>query len=191
METPGQSAPQGVLANSQATAPLTTAPHPNWSVRFAEPFTLPSLFPRTSTPARPRTMAQGMELDPTPPTSLENSTVSVEQVSAEQAAAPAGPTPTELAPAQPAPSQAVPSEPAAVAAPVDASTSENGITASRLRPRRAKTPASTTAAASSQPASPRRRARQPSRAASRKKTTRRGAALATIQAQPQPPAEGA
>ncbi|KAK1247994.1 hypothetical protein MKX07_000882 [Trichoderma sp. CBMAI-0711] len=184
-------APQGVLANSQATAPQTTAPHPNWSVRFAEPFTLPSLFPRTSTPARPRTMAQDMELDPTPPTSLENSTVSVEQVSAEQAAAPAGPTPTELAPVQPAPSQAVPSEPAAVTAPVDASISENGITASRLRPRRAKTPASTTAAASSQPASPRRRARQRSRLASRKKTTRRGAALATIQAQPQPPAEGA
>ncbi|KAH0495420.1 hypothetical protein TgHK011_008975 [Trichoderma gracile] len=180
-------APQGALANPQATAPQTTAPHPNWSVRFAEPFTLPALFPRTSTSARPRTMAQDMELDPTPPTSVENSTISVEQ-----AAAPAEPTPTESASTESAPAEPVPSEPAVVTAPVDASTTENGMTASRLRPRRAKTPATTTAAAaSSQSATPRRRGTQPSRATSRKRTARRGAALATIQAQPQPPAEGA
>ncbi|PTB67835.1 hypothetical protein BBK36DRAFT_156196 [Trichoderma citrinoviride] len=159
-----------------ATTSHPTPPHPNWSVRFAEPHTihLPPLFPRVTTPARPRTMADDLDLYPTPPIPDGNATVSVEQ-----AAAPADPAPAGPSPAEPA--------------PVDDPVSENGTTASRrLRPRRAKTPASTTAPTPSpQPTTPGRRARKPSRTASKKKTARKGAALASIQAQPQPPAEGA
>ncbi|KAL7807360.1 hypothetical protein V8C44DRAFT_360168 [Trichoderma aethiopicum] len=57
-------------------------------------------------------MAQDMDLEPTPPTSLENSTVSVEQAAAPAEPAPAEPAPTQSAPTQSAPTQSAPTQPA-------------------------------------------------------------------------------
>lgn len=136
-------------------------PHPNWSVRFAEPITqLPPLFPRSIPPAPRRTMAQDMDLE-----ELFTKTSDYTGL------------PTE------------PAICLAETVSADASTSQNNTTSRRLRPRRAKpttTPASDRAAPL-QSARPNRSiarsksSKTSSRAASKKKASRREAALAAAQ----------
>ncbi|KAM6483040.1 hypothetical protein HDV62DRAFT_390221 [Trichoderma sp. SZMC 28011] len=78
------------------------------------------------------------------------------------------------------------------AAPAEASASQDGTTSSRrLRPRKAKTPATPNITASTQSTAPRRSraksttSKKPSRAASKKKAARRETALAATQAEQQ------
>ncbi|KAL6815721.1 hypothetical protein GGI42DRAFT_348651 [Trichoderma sp. SZMC 28013] len=77
-------------------------------------------------------------------------------------------------------------------APTEASASQDGTTSSRrLRPRKAKAPATPNITASTQSSAPRRSraksttSKKPSRAASKKKAARRETALATTQAEHQ------